>query len=73
MSHYTNLISAKSDWTWNRIYQGLHENAIMIVRRDVCMKFYDAARLLYLETDVSGIGFEARFITGKEHHELLPW
>ena len=28
------------------------------IRKDVCMKFYDKTKPLYIETDVSGVGLE---------------
>ena len=41
------------------MYQYLHDKAKKIIKKDACMKFYDASRLLYLETDASGIGLRA--------------
>ena len=38
------------------MYQQLFEKAKSLIKADVCMKFYDDTKLLYLETDVSGIG-----------------
>ena len=38
--------------------QDLYNRAKEIVKKDACMKFYDVARPLYLETDVSGVSHE---------------
>ena len=43
----------KVDWIWHSIYQDLYEEEKTIIKRDVCMKLYDAARPLYLETHTS--------------------
>ena len=42
------------------MYQDLYNKAKMIVKKDVCMKFYDAARPLNLETDACVIRLGAR-------------
>ena len=34
----------------------------MLIKAEVCMKFYDDNKLLYLETDVSGIGLQAALL-----------
>ena len=49
------LTSSKMTWTWNACYQQLFDKAKSIVKADVCMKFYDDAKPLYLETDGSGV------------------
>ena len=42
------------------MYQDLYNRAKNIVRKkDACMKFYDATRLPYLETDASGVSHGA--------------
>ena len=41
----------KTTWTWNTSYQQLFDNAKSIIKADVCMKFYDSSKPLYLETD----------------------
>ena len=56
------LTSCKSMWTWNASYQQLFTNAKSIIKADVCMKFYDNYKLLYLKTDASGIGLEAALL-----------
>ena len=56
------LTSVKADWTWNGMYQDLHDRAKKIVKKDVCMKFYKASRTLYLETDASDVDLGARLL-----------
>ena len=41
------------------MYQDMYDIAQNIVNKDTCMNFYDAARLLYLEIDASGVGLGA--------------
>ena len=49
------LMSVKADLSSNRMYQDLYNKAKKIIKRDACMKFCDASRPLYLETDASGV------------------
>ena len=51
--------SVKAYWTWNRMYQDLYDTAQKIVKKDACMKLYNASRPLYLETDASGVSLGA--------------
>ena len=41
---------------WNASYQALHDKKRPLSKADVCMKFYDETKPLYLVTDASGIG-----------------
>ena len=50
------LTSSKVTWTWNASYQQLCDKAKSLIKAEMCMKFYDDTKLLYLETDASGIG-----------------
>ena len=56
------LTSCKMTWTWNTSYQQLFDNAKSIIKADVCMKFYDNSKLLYLETDASGVDLGAALL-----------
>ena len=49
------LISTKTEWTWNATYQKPFDKAKSIITEDACTKFYDESQLLYLATDASGI------------------
>ena len=55
-------MSAKSEWTWNVTYQKIFNKAKALIREDVCMKFYDETKPLYIETDASGVGLGAALI-----------
>ena len=48
-------MSSKATWTWNASYQQLFHKAKSLIKLEMCMKFYDNTKLLYLETDASGI------------------
>ena len=49
------LTSSKATWMWNTSYQQLFNKAKSLIKVEMCMKFYDDTKLLYLETDASGI------------------
>ena len=49
-------------WTWNASYQQLFNNVKSIIKADVCMKFYDDSKSLYLETDASGVSLGAALL-----------
>ena len=53
------LTSVKIDQTWNKTNHEQYERAKTLIRKDVCMKFYNEKKPLYLETDVSAIGLGA--------------
>ena len=50
------LMSNKATWTWNASYQQLFDRAKSLIEAEMCMKFYDDTKPLYLETDASGVG-----------------
>ena len=58
------------------MYQDLHNKAIKITKKDACMKFDDASRPLYLETDASGADLGAGLLQVKEGmncwHDEVP-
>ena len=41
---------------WIASYQALYDKTKYLIKANVCMKFYDETKPLYLETDASGIG-----------------
>ena len=51
--------SCKVTWIWNASYQSLFNKTKLLIKSDKCMKFYDDTKLLYLETDNSGVGLAA--------------
>ena len=55
-------MSSKTLWTWNASYQTLFNKVKSLTKDDVCMKFYDETKPLYLETDASGIGLGATLL-----------
>ena len=50
------LTSTRVAWSWNASYQQIFNNAKSLIKAEVCMKFYDDTKPLYLETDASGVG-----------------
>ena len=56
------LTSSKVIWTWNASYQSLFDKAKLLIKSDMCMKFYDDTKLLYIETDASAIGLGASLL-----------
>ena len=50
------LTSVNDVWKWNRLYQEVYEKAHLLVKGDMCMKYYGVIKSLYLETDESGVG-----------------
>ena len=40
----------------NESHQQLFVKAKSLIKADICMKFYDDTKPLYLETDASGVG-----------------
>ena len=56
------LTSSKTTWTWNASYQQLFEKAKSLIKADICMKFYNDTKPLYLETDASGVGLGAALL-----------
>ena len=43
------ITSCRSTWMWNASYQQLFTNAKSIIKADMCMKFCDNSKSLYLE------------------------
>ena len=41
------------------MYKGVYDKAKKIIKKDACMKFYDASRPLSMETNALGVSFEA--------------
>ena len=50
------LTSSKVTWTWNALYQELFDKVKSLIKADMCMKFCDDTKSLYLETDASRVG-----------------
>ena len=56
------LTSTRVAWTWNASYQQMLNKAKSLTKAEVCMKFYDDTKLLYLEIDASGVGLGAALL-----------
>ena len=60
------LMSSKTVWTWNASYQTYTMRENSLIKDDVCMKFYDEMKPLYLETDASVIGLGATLLQTRD-------
>ena len=47
------LTSSKVAWIWNASYQALFNKTKLLIKVDMCIKFYEDTKPLYLETDAS--------------------
>ena len=56
------LTSCKPSWTWNKSYQQIYNKAKSIIKKDMCMKFYNKKKELFLETDALGVGLGAALL-----------
>ena len=56
------LTSSKAIWTWNASYQTLFNKAKLLIKFNMCMKFYDDTKPLYLEKDASRVGLGAALL-----------
>ena len=54
--------SSRMVWTWNASYQQLFDKAKSLIKVEVCTKFYNDTKLLYLETDASGVSLGAALL-----------
>ena len=60
-------MSSKAIWVWNASYQQLFDKAKSLIKVKMCMKFYDDTKLLYLETDASGISLGAALLQVRDN------
>ena len=56
------LVSSRMLWTWNASYQQLFNRGKSLIKVEICIKFYDDTKPLYLEIDVSGVGLGAALL-----------
>ena len=70
------LTLSKAVWTWNMSYQQLFMKVKSLIKVDVCMKFYEDTKLLYLETDASRVGMGAALLQLHDntmcHKDMAP-
>ena len=60
------LTSSRAMWMWNVSYQALYDKTKSLIKADVCMKFYNETKPLYLKTDASGIGLGATLLQARD-------
>ena len=56
------LTSSKATLTWNASYLSLFNKSKLLIKSDMCMKFYDDTKPVYLETDASRVGLGAALL-----------
>ena len=56
------LTSIKVIWPWNASYQSLFNKSKLLIKYDMCTKFYDDTKPFYLETDMSRVGLGAALL-----------
>ena len=61
------LTSSKAMWMWDASYQQWFEKVKLLIKVEMCMKFYDDTKLLYLKTDASGIGLGAALLQCRDN------
>ena len=47
------------------MYQNMFDKTKAIIKEDACMNFYDETKMLYAETNVSGVGLGAALLQTK--------
>ena len=60
------LRSSKVTWTWNVSYQSLFNKAKLLIKSDMCKKFYDDSKPLYVEIDTSRVDLGAALLQQQE-------
>ena len=56
------LTSSKATWMWNASYQQLFNKAKSLIKAEMCMKFHNDTKPLYLERDGSGVSLGAALL-----------
>ena len=56
------LILSKTTWTQKASFQSLFNKAKLLIKSDMCMKFCNDTKPLYLETDSSRVGLGAALL-----------
>ena len=67
----TCLMLVKLEWTLNQSCQKLYNQSKPNIKRDACMAFYNALKILYLETDSSGVHLGAGLLQVR-YRMVLP-
>ena len=60
------MLLSKVTWTWSTSYQSLFNKTKLLIKSDMCMKFYDDTKPLYLGTDASGVGLNTALLQTQE-------
>ena len=68
------LTSSKATWTWNTSYQSLFNKTKLLIKSDLCMKFYNDTKPFYLKMYTSRVGLGAALLQTREgKHARKTW
>ena len=51
---------------WNVSHQALYNKTKSLIKADVCTKFYDESKPLYLKIDASGVGLDTALLQTRD-------
>ena len=61
------LTSSRAVCSLNASYQALYNKAKLLIKSNVCMRFYNKTKPLYLETDASRIGLDTTLLQTRDN------
>ena len=66
------LMLSKATWISDAVYQQQFEKAKTLIKGEMCMRFYNNNKPLYLKTDASGIGLGAALLQLRDNTSCQP-
>ena len=56
----------RAAWMWNAPYQTIYDKANCLIEADICIKFCDETKPLYLKTDAPRVGLGATLLQARD-------